>query len=74
MRHIADRQPLPADRDSTQLVDPVSILLATPDCSGRRRHQSSSRRKRSALLITETELKVMAALAMIGLSRRPDTG
>ena len=33
--------------------------------------QSSTRRRRSALAITETELKVIAALAIIGLSRRP---
>ena len=36
--------------------------------------QSSTRRRRSALAITETELKVIAALATIGLSRRPRTG
>jgi hypothetical protein len=29
---------------------------------------------RSALLMTETELKVIAALAIIGLSRMPKTG
>jgi hypothetical protein len=33
--------------------------------------QSLARRNRSALVITDTELKVMAALAMIGLRRRP---
>src|SRR2546427_170314 len=34
----------------------------------------ASRRNRSALKMTETELKLIAALAMIGLSRRPKTG
>ncbi|MFQ5693539.1 MAG: amylo-alpha-1,6-glucosidase [Nitrospinota bacterium] len=36
--------------------------------------QSSSRRRRRALPMTETEENVMAALAMMGLSRRPKTG
>ena len=31
-------------------------------------------RKRSALLITETELKLIAAAAMIGLSSNPNLG
>jgi len=43
------------------------------DC---RRIQSSRRRNRSALLMTDTEWNVMAAAAIIGLSKRPknDTG
>jgi len=36
--------------------------------------QSASFRSRKALLMTDTELKVMAALAIIGLSRIPSTG
>jgi hypothetical protein len=35
---------------------------------------SSSLFKRSALLMTETELKLMAALAMTGLKRNPKNG
>ena len=35
---------------------------------------SATLRSRSALLMTETELKVMAALAKMGLSSRPKTG
>jgi hypothetical protein len=35
---------------------------------------SSNRRNRSALLITDTELNVMAALAMMGLSNIPKNG
>ncbi len=31
-------------------------------------------RRRSALLTTETELKLMAAAAMTGLSKSPNTG
>ncbi len=45
-------------RKSSRLVSEVSPL-----------HQSSNRFKRSALLITETELNVMATLAITGLSR-----
>ncbi len=36
--------------------------------------QTSARRSRSALPITETELNVIAALASIGLSSQPKTG
>ena len=36
--------------------------------------QSFTRRSRSAFPITDTELNVIAALAMIGLSRMPATG
>jgi hypothetical protein len=35
---------------------------------------SATRRRRSALPITDTELKVIAALAMIGLSSNPNSG
>lgn len=35
---------------------------------------SCTRRRRSALLTTETELKLMAAAAMIGLSNKPKKG
>ena len=37
-------------------------------------HQSSNRFSRSALLITLTELKVIATLAIIGLSSMPKKG
>jgi thiol:disulfide interchange protein len=37
-------------------------------------HQSVSRRSRSALLMTETELRLIAAAAIIGLSRSPNVG
>ncbi len=36
--------------------------------------QSFTLRKRSALAITETELRLMAAPAMIGLRRKPNQG
>lgn len=36
--------------------------------------QSSTRRRRRALAITDTELNVIAALAIIGLSRMPAKG
>jgi hypothetical protein len=37
-------------------------------------HYTTSLRSRSALAMTETELKVMAALAMMGLKSSPNTG
>ena len=53
----------------------TNLQLAAPDT----RHltpgtYSSSLRSLSALLITDTELKVMAAAASIGLSSSPHTG
>ena len=36
--------------------------------------QSASRRRRSAFPITDTELRLMAALAIIGERRSPQTG
>jgi hypothetical protein len=41
---------------------------------GHHLRQSDRLRSRRALRITETELKVMAKLAIIGLSRRPKKG
>jgi hypothetical protein len=38
------------------------------------KHQSFIERSRNALLITDTELRLMAAPAIIGLSRRPKNG
>lgn len=38
------------------------------------RYESVSVRNRSALAITDTELNVIAALAIIGLSRSPNIG
>ena len=37
-------------------------------------YSNLTRRKRNAFAITETELNVIAALATIGLSRRPKKG
>lgn len=38
------------------------------------RHHSRTFRSRKALLVTETELRLIAAPAMIGLSSKPKTG
>jgi len=38
------------------------------------RYQTRARRSRKALPITDTELKLMAAAAMIGLSSKPKAG
>ena len=58
---------------STSAKSPA--LAATPSTSGSSRppHRGSLR-NRSALPITETELKLIAALAIIGLSSSPNTG
>jgi len=39
-----------------------------------RKHHSFSRRNRSALVMTDTELKLMAAPAIMGLSSTPKNG
>jgi hypothetical protein len=51
------------------LLSTVNCRLSTVNC-----HYSASFRKRSALLITDTELKVMAAAAIIGLNSNPNAG
>ena len=58
-----------------------SDLIATPlsSCNGEATAglgcvHSAAFRRRSALTITETELTLIAALAIIGLSRTPKTG
>jgi hypothetical protein len=43
-------------------------------CSRRRNNQSTSLRSRSAFTITDTELSVIARLAIMGLKRSPTNG
>src|SRR5262249_2967881 len=59
-----DPQPPPGSRPSPVCVRGTSEPQA----------QSSTRRRRSAFAMTETEETLMAALATIGLSSRPITG
>ena len=66
--------PPPARRWRARLVCAPTDRVYRPP---RRRHaspQRAARRSRSALPITDTELNVIAALAMIGLSSRPKSG
>ena len=85
-RRLVQAQGLPAHptlrRDLTN-QQPVSShagsLNLPPLGQGQARNKepggySSTCRRRSALAITETELRLMAALAIIGLSKRPKTG
>jgi hypothetical protein len=64
---------------SETICPPPSMTLGTSSGgrykvkTGRAIH-SFTRRSRRAFEITETELKVMAALAMIGLSSKPKNG
>jgi hypothetical protein len=59
------------------------LTLPSPPASGGRgdflvgvsiHHHKRARRKRSAFVITSTELMLIAALAIIGLSNRPKAG
>ena len=50
----------------------ISTKASVYGCCGKRGY-SSTQRKRRALPITETELKLMAA-AIMGLSKRPKAG
>jgi len=50
------------------------VTVTATDSDGTPALQISSRLSRRALAMTETELKVMAALAMIGLSSSPKNG
>ena len=57
---------------SRPLGRPIEWWFGAP-CPGSTVY-SSSRRRRSAFIITENELNVIAALAIIGLRRRPNHG
>ena len=48
--------------------------LSFPLPSGQRESYKRTRVRRNALAITSTELALIAALAIIGLSRRPKAG
>ena len=50
------------------------VLLHPAVNDGFARSYNASLRSRSAFVITDTELNVMATLAIIGLSRRPKKG
>src|ERR1041385_4278923 len=64
-RWAVDRQPSSAIGRS---------FPASQRTTGNARHQSSAPRSRSALVMTDTELKVIAAAAIIGLRSRPKSG
>jgi hypothetical protein len=73
--------PLAAMREKSAIVVcllQVGQILASirhfPPMTVRKDFHSSTLRSRNALLITETELKLIAALARIGLSSSPNTG
>ncbi len=59
-------------RSRNALIEDIAIAAASK--SGRSRGYSRTKRKRSELVITDTELKLMAAAAMTGLSSRPKAG
>ena len=68
-----------AERDHDAEAGDLEIADAEEDgidggLLGLGRGQSASRRSRSALAITDTELNVIAALAIIGLSSQPKNG
>jgi len=67
-RHANTSNRFLLDRGSTRRVEMKWFSKRLLFC------YSGSRRKRRAFMITETELNVMAALAMIGLSSRPKNG
>lgn len=66
LRYLIPRQ---AERSSYN-IDSEGLMSA----DNHKHNQSSSFRSRSAFAITETELRLMAAPAMIGLSRMPNHG
>ena len=52
----------------------ITTSLAALRRSLRHRNQIAARRSRSAFAMTETELKLIAAAAIIGLSKMPKNG
>ena len=79
---LSDRgDPLPDPRRAGPDCEVIDRLNQSSIVSPRKRrgerwrwHQSFIVRSRSALLITETELRLMAAPAIIGLSSKPKKG
>jgi len=74
--HLMPHRELPADFEqrypSVWVTPPWWV---SPQCSSQAaRHHSGTRRSRSALAITDTELRLIAALAIIGDRSRPKTG
>ncbi len=54
------------------VLDHGGLLRAVRDCH--ERVYISAPLRRNALLMTDTELRLMAAAAMMGLSKMPNTG
>ncbi len=63
--YVHERRDVPAPRPAADGQELVPIHRST---------HRSTRRSRSALAMTDSELRVMAALAQMGLMRRPMTG
>jgi hypothetical protein len=57
-----------------QLMSASSITGEAAVVNNSEFRYSVTRRSRSALAITDTELRLIAALAMMGLSKRPNQG
>jgi hypothetical protein len=77
-RRVPLRAPLPVCARSHHALSipesPTARRPHQPRPPVRNRHHSASRLNRRALPITETELSVMAALAMMGLKSNPNVG
>jgi hypothetical protein len=52
----------------------VELVAGVPGTAKPRSAQTAARFNLSAFVITETELKLIAAAAIIGLSSQPNTG
>lgn len=67
---------MPVNAPDGEVIDRLnqSRIESPRQRRGERWHQSFIVRNRSALLITDTELRLMAAPAIIGLSSKPKKG
>lgn len=56
------------------LAGPTAAFALRATAPKKAGHYNAARRRRNALAITDTELNVIAALAIMGLRSRPKTG
>lgn len=72
--HIICGRKIMPDSDLAQWCSAQTVRSRSPLSTHSEEHYSFSRRSRSAFIITENELNVMAALAIMGLRSRPKNG
>ncbi len=74
LRFVVAGAPAPVGMTNELMADKVKVKSDRQECPSHTSGYSFAWRRRRALVITETELKLMAAAAKMGLSSRPKKG